>query len=130
MNNSICDLKDKLIIALNELENMKKMTDTNNHLIRIILEETIALQWPDIKKMIPQLKRIIADTKKTTIFNIPEIRDLLLFTEKFFESRIGPCKFTTFLQELLSRKDIIKNIRFFKWVLSDDSICNRAFRQI
>lgn len=134
MNNNIspCQNKIKIIEGLNALENIRNIITLNNKIARIILEETVAVKWLEIKKANKYLKEILPLLKNTLLWNIPRMKDLIIFMENNFDKKIihSPCNYVNFLEKLLHREDIDKNIRFLKYVISDENRCQRVFRKI
>lgn len=129
-NMSICSSREKMLGGLNDLEDIRKIMVLNNKVAKIVLEETIAVKWPEIKKMIKQIKVILPTLKNTVIWNIPHMKNLIIFTEDNLHHRyISPCMFSDFLERMLQREDIGKNIRFLKYVLKDNVQCQRVFRK-
>jgi hypothetical protein len=103
----------------------------NNKVSRIVLEETIAVKWTEVKKMIKQIKVILPTLKDTIVWNIPHIKNLIIFSEDNLDHKnIGPCMFSDFLERMLQREDMEKNIRFLKYVLNDNVQCQRVFKKV
>ena len=128
---SICYSKDKILDGLKALEDIRKITNLDNKVARIVLEETIVVKWIEIKKAIKQLKLMLPSIKNTLIWNIPHMKNLIEFTENNLnQSTISPCMFSDFLEKLLQRRDMAKNIRFLKYVLNDNMRCKRVFKEI
>ena len=126
-----CDLKEIFLNALNSLENIQKIILLNNNIVKIVLEETIAENWIQIKKMIKQIILIIPSLKKAVIWNIEDIKILIVHVENKLSNRVNtPCNFVSFLEELLKKKQTKQNIYFLKYILSDDTRCKRVFRTL
>ena len=129
MSNNIefCN-SDKIINSLNALEDLRKIMVSNNRIARIVIEETIIIKWDDIKNMIIQLNNMLPFIKTTLIWNIKELKDLILFIENNLNfSNISPCNFSDFIEILLKRKQIEKNIRFLKYIINDNVKCKEVF---
>ena len=125
-NISFCDSKKKIINSLNALEDLRIIS--NNRIAKTIIEETIIIKWDEIKNMIIQLNNMIPLLKKTLIWNIKELKDLIIFIENNLNfSNISPCNFSDFMQILLKRKQTEKNIRFLKYIINDNVKCKEMF---
>ena len=127
-----CQYKTKVIEGLNALENIKKIITLNNKISRIILEETVAVKWLEIKKANKYLKEMLPLLKNTLFWNIPSMKELIIFIENNFNKQIqnSPCKYVDFLEKLLHQENIDKNIRFLKYVINDNNRCQRVFGKI
>jgi hypothetical protein len=113
------------------MEDIRKIMLLDNKIARIVLEETIAVNWVKLKKMIKQLINIIPYLKTAVIWNIDDMQNLIIYFENNLTvSELSPCNFAHFLEELLKRKQTKKDINFFKYMLSDDTICKRVFRTL
>lgn len=132
MNRStaICDLKEQLLVALEELEKLKNIFLSKNELAIIIAEETIIMDWTTLKKVPSQMNFLISKVKETVFWNIPDMKNLIQFLETSFSRKMSPCKFVSFLKDLFNRETIDKEFTFLKWVLEDESRCQRTFRNI
>jgi hypothetical protein len=53
---------------------------------------------------------------------------IVFFENNLKFSEISPCNFAIFLEELLKKKQTEQDINFFKYILSNDTICKRVFR--
>jgi hypothetical protein len=125
----LCDIKKKLLIAVNSMDDIRKIMLFNNKIAKIVLEETIAENWIELKKMIKQIYNIIPYLKKAVIWNIEDMQNFIVFFENNLKfSEISPCNFAIFLEELLKKKQTEQDINFFKYILSNDTICKRVFR--
>ena len=129
---TICQYKNKILEGLIALENLKKIIVLNNKLARIILEETVAIKWKEIKKSNKEAEKMIPLLKKTLLWNIPHMKDFIIFVENNFDKKTvhSPCSYVDFLEKMLHRENISKNIRFLKYVLDDNIRCKRVFRKI
>ena len=126
----LCDIKEKLLIAVNSMDDIRKIMLFNNKIAKIVLEETIAENWIELKKMIKQIYNIIPYLKKAVIWNIEDMRNFIIFFENNLKvSEISPCNFAIFLEELLKKKQTEQDINFFKYILLNDTICKRVFRK-
>jgi len=128
---SICFSKNKILDGLKALDDIRKIMILNNKVARIVLEETIAVKWNEIKKSIKQLKIMLPLFKNTLVWNIPHMKNLIVYTEdNLNQQHISPCMFSDFLEKMLQRKDMAKNIRFLTYVLNDNIRCQRVFGEI
>ena len=96
---------------------------------RIILEETVAEFWGEIKPQLRQVLRILPLLESSLLWQIPRIRRLI----KLFEVRvgprkvrIGPCQFVEFLCELRTIPGIDRDIRFLIWIFQ----CSERTRKV
>jgi hypothetical protein len=129
-NNNIlfCDSKTKIINSLNALEDLRKIMVSDNRVARIVIEETIVIKWEDIKKMVVKLDEILPSLKTTLVWNIKELKDLILFFQNNLTFvNVSPCNFSDFMEILLKRKQTEKNIRFLKYIVNDNVKCKQVF---
>ena len=54
-----CNYKNKIIKALDSLETLKKIIKLDNRVVNIILEETILVQWIQIKKTNKYINKLL-----------------------------------------------------------------------
>jgi len=128
---SICFSKNKILNGLKALDDIRKIMILNNKVARIVLEETISVKWNEIKKSIKQLKQMLPSFKNTLVWNIPHMKNLIVYAEDSLnQQHISPCMFSDFLEKMLQRKDMAKNIRFLTYVLNDNIRCQRVFGEI
>jgi hypothetical protein len=127
-NISFCDSKTKIINSLNALEDLRKIMVSDNRIAKIVIEETIVIKWEDIKKIIVKLDEILPSLKTTLVWNIKELKDLILFIQNNLNFvNVSPCNFLDFMELLLKRKQIEKNIRFLKYIVNDNVKCKQVF---
>lgn len=127
-NISFCDSKTKIINSLDALEELRKIMVSDNRIARTVIEETIVIKWNDIKNMIVKLNKMLPSLKTTLVWNIKELKDLIIFVENNLNfSNISPCNFSDFMEMLLKRKQTEKNIRFFKYIINDNVKCKQVF---
>lgn len=128
---NICSYKNTIFNILTAMEDMKKIVDSRNKIARIVLEETVAVNWTQIKKMVKQLESFLPNLQNTVLWNVTSMQDLIVFTEsKLRNSKKSPCEFVDFVEELLRQENIERNIRFLKYVTKDNIRCQRVFREI
>ena len=131
VSTSVCFSKNKILDGLKALEDIRKIIVLNNKVARIVIEETIVVKWQDIKKSINKLKLILPLMKNTVIWNIHHMKNLIEFAENNLNQQtISPCVFSDFLEKMLHRRDMAKNIRFLTYVLNDNVRCQRVFGEI
>lgn len=127
----ICNNKIKITEALNSLYEIKQITDSGNKIARIILEETIAVNWLKIKGAIKMIKELLPVSKKTILWKIPRTKKLIRFIEQNLdETKKSPCKFVDFMEKIINQDDFDENIQFFKYLVNDDLQCKRVFENI
>ena len=112
--NFICSNREKILNSLSVVENMKKIVDLNNDVARIVLEETIAVNWKQVKYIIKNLKLLLPTIQNTVLWNIPQMQDLVVFTESTLRgSDKSPCQFADFLEKVL-HQEIMVNLKIDK----------------
>jgi hypothetical protein len=127
-NISFCDSKTKIINSLNALEDLRKIMISDNRIARTVIEETIVIKHGDIKKMIVKLDKMLPYLKTTLVWNIKELKDLIIFVENNLNFvNISPGGFSEFMEILLKRKQTEKNIRFLKYIINDNVKCKQIF---
>ena len=124
---NICSSTAEILSVLDQVLILAKVKETDY--FRIIIEETVALQWKDIKPIIKKLRYLITCVRNMVIGKVPRIQELIYFIDKWLDKKdIGPCYFSDFLQQLFQRDDLEKDIRFVKWIIESPSRCYRAFK--
>jgi hypothetical protein len=125
----ICNIKEKFLKALYFIEYIQKIMLSNNRVARIVLEESIAVYWVELKKTIKQIINIIPYLKTAVIWNIEDMQNLIIYFENnLTDLELSPCNFAIFLEELAKKKQTKYDIKFLKYILSDDIICKKVFR--
>lgn len=128
---TICSYKNTIINVLTAMEEMKKIVYSSNKIARIVIEETVAVNWKQIKKMIKKIESLLPNLQNTVLWNVTSMQDLIVFIEsKLKNSKKSPCEFVDFMEELLRQENIEKNIRFLKYVTKDNTRCQKVFREI
>lgn len=127
-----CNYKNKIIKALNSLETLKKIIKSDNRVVNIILEETILVQWIQIKKTNKYINKLLPLLKNTLLWYIPDMKEIILFIDNNFDKKTenDPYKYIEFIKKLLQKENISRNIRFIKYIINDENRCNLVFRKI
>lgn len=122
----VIDIIEKIFVLIDMREEMRG-NETNRKIARIILEETIAIYWEELKKSIARMKLIDRCLRDTMFWKIDRLRELALYMGKNLRGDMGPCDLTTFLENFLDRENTRKDLLFLRWILSSPSRCNQVF---
>lgn len=126
----VIDLIDNVFVLIDMRENMVKGDETNKKISRIILEESIFMYWDELKGSIKKMKVVDQCLRNTMFWKIERLQELAVFIGKHLNGRMGPCDFTTFLEDLFDRPNIRKDLLFLRWILSSPARCNQVFMPI
>lgn len=129
LNKDICSNKKKIIKGLNSLELMRKFIVLDNKISNISLEEVVKEKWSDIKISLVGMNKLLNyNLKKTNIYKIPEIKNLIIFiSENIKKNNYTPKTFCIFLKKILKRKDLKENLKLLKIIINDTDMCVKAF---
>lgn len=128
LNKDICNNK-KIIKGLNSLELMRKFIVLDNKISDVSLEEVVKENWPNIKISLVGINKLLNyNLKKTNIYKIPEIKNLIIFISgNIKKNNYTPKTFCIFLKKLLKRKDLKENLKLLKIIIDDTDMCIKAF---
>jgi hypothetical protein len=129
----ICHSRAEIHATLEQIEKLAELRKSyDNHIGKIVLEESVALQWKDIQKILERSRVVVECLRKTLFWKIPRMRHMTEFVvERLFVDRtMGPCDFADFLQEFMEREQTVGDIQFLKWILLSTSRCARVFKTL
>jgi len=119
----------------NSLKHIQALVDMrkslSNKLGRIVLEEAVAMEWPEMKQVLSNLDVLLACLKRTMFWKIERLRRVGEILESdLLDREIGPCEFADFLENFLNRESTPEDLKFLVWVLESPSRCESVFKII